>query len=32
MNENNSEKGFVKAISDDIRSGNLMASLREDWK
>ncbi len=32
MNENNSEKGFVKTISDDIRSGNLMASLREDWK
>lgn len=32
MNNNNTEKGFVKTISDDIRSGNLLASLREDWK
>jgi sigma-B regulation protein RsbU (phosphoserine phosphatase) len=32
MNDTNAEKGFVKTISDDIRSGNLLASLREDWK
>ncbi len=32
MSNNNDEKGFVKTISDDLKSGNLWSSIKHDWE